>query len=111
MNHRVWFYSRISMWTDIEVEIREFKQWSDEHDAELVGCTFEPITAPLMKREGISEIIDAAECSAIDLVVAESIDYFSRKCSELEPFLKRLFENDVAVFTKQQGQIRLPEYD
>lgn len=111
MNHRVWFYSRISMRTDIEAEIREFKQWSNEHDAELVGCTFEPTTSPLLQRKGIIEIVDAAERGAIDLVVAESIDYFSRKRSELEPLLKGLLENDVAVFTKRQGIIRIPEYD
>lgn len=111
MNHRVWFYSRLSMRTDIESEIREFKQWSNEHGAELVGCTFEPATASLLQRKGILEIIDAAERRAIDLVVAESIDCFSRKRSELEPFLKCLLENDIAVFTKCQGIIRIPEYD
>lgn len=111
MNHRVWFYSRISMRTDIEAEIREFKQWSNEHDAELVGYTFEPATSPLPQRKGILEITDAAERRAIDLVVAESIDYFTGKRSELEPFLKCLLENDVAVFTKFQGKLCIPEND
>ncbi len=111
MNSRIWFYSRLSMQTDIEEEIREFRKWAVEHDGEMAGCTFEPTTSPLLQREGIREIVDAAEHKAIDLVVAESIDYFSQRRSELEPFLKRLFEDDVAVFTKRQGQIRLPEYD
>ena len=111
MNSRIWFYSRISMRTDIEAEIRKFKQWATENSGEMVGCTFEPITAPLMQRKGINEILDAAEHRAIDLIVADSIDDFSRKRSDLEPFLKHLFDNDVVVFTKLQGMIRLPEYD
>ena len=64
-----------------------------------------------MPRGGTNEIINAAERRAIDLVVAESIFYFSRKRSELEPFLKCLLENDVEIFTKHQGIIRIPEYD
>jgi len=111
MNSRIWFYSRISTRTDIEAEIREVEKWADKHDAEMVSCTFEPTTSPLLQRKGINEIIDAAERGAIDFVVAESIDYFSRERSELEPFLMRLFENNVVVFTKRQGQIRLPEYN
>ena len=109
MNSRIWFYNRLSMWTDIDAETLEHKQWAIEHDGEMVGCTFEPVTSPLMQREGIREIVDAAEHSAIDLVIVETIDYFSRQRSELELFLKRLSENDVSILTKRQGQIRLPE--
>jgi len=99
------------MRTNIEADKHECENWANVYNAEIIGCTLKLINIPLMHRNGVNKIINATECRSIDLVVAESIDYFRRKHSEFEPFLKRLLEKDAAEFTNRQGNIRFTEYN
>lgn len=96
---RVWIYCRIACADNfsMQLQVDELRRYAAEHGYIIAGITQEHGNGLSLNRQGLSEVMAAAENGSTDIVLVKCVSRIARHTAHLLEFIRTLREYWVSL--------------
>jgi len=110
---RAWTYCRIDAPEDehdcLKGQRKELLDYAEQMDFEVVGESQDTGSGLSFDRNGVTEIMEAAEKGKMDVLLVVSISRLGRDTAKTMAFIQGLEQLDIGIYSPLEGEIHLTE--